>query len=877
MSLTTNIDTDLKPFQRGKPTRSLSSSVSTPSVTSAVRYDKDILFGNKQSTNSNDKSSQAKKRKALSELKPKSTKNKSSSSTNKRPKSVPPPNIIKSAVQPNYTNIQVGQIILATITQINEIDAYITAPGGLRGILVMRELSDIISSTVDQYIETSQPDGTNHTIKLPLMNTLVAVNQLIPCVVINKNPQSKRIEVSCRASLLNKYINYNDINAVSLQPSCIVYGEIQSLQDNGYIVTFGDNKKSKTTGFLPYKQSMNAPDSQPDNIKKYQLGTPVMCTVVSQSARNILQLSNTIESLTRTHLNTDLTVSINDINVGQLVKCTVQFVFDDANGCVVAFNDGLHGTITAVHMIRDRHHNNKSINVGDELVARVLFVDLTNKSIVLTAHHSIVKQYKCNELTGYHIGQIIDSECTITAVHSKRGLTLTLDDASTSVQLQCKPTQCSDDTIDSLSEKYRINQIIHKCRIVAINSFDSVIYVTLKQSVIDQTIMSINDILIASIIDCTIHSFESYGILVNITKSIRGLIPSLHNADIPLTEPQRKYKLNQPIKCRVLNVSVNEKKIILTAKSSLINDTKYHALTRYNMALIGHIHTGFITKIADFGMIVEYYDHVHALIPINDLIKHNIVSTAQQLNTQYYVGQVVKTRITSVDSTNNKLVVSLQLREITDDNLPHIGSTVTGTICQVDEDVIKIQLKKYKKLVVLLPVNQLCDIPSMVTPQLIQQYFTVGRKLKQLFVTNIDHKNNVYVSYKALYNADTLQSYQITSYDQLQLGSLIYGTIRNITAFGLFIDCCHSISVLCPTVHIADNTSRKIDINELYQLGQTVRCKILSVVNGNTGKQRVTVSTKPSDIDDISMSVNELKSIYNQVIDYHLIGMQYIV
>lgn len=44
---------------------------------------------------------------------------------------------------------------------------------------------------------------------------------------------------------------------------------------------------------------------------------------------------------------------------------------------------------------------------------------------------------------------------------------------------------------------------------------------------------------------------KAFGILVKVGEQIRGLVPSVHLADVMMKNPEKKYHLGDEVKCRV--------------------------------------------------------------------------------------------------------------------------------------------------------------------------------------------------------------------------------------------------------------------------------------------------------------------------------------
>lgn len=46
-------------------------------------------------------------------------------------------------------------------------------------------------------------------------------------------------------------------------------------------------------------------------------------------------------------------------------------------------------------------------------------------------------------------------------------------------------------------------------------------------------------------------TIKPYGMLVKVSEQIRGLVPPMHLADIPMKNPEKKYHIGNEVTCRV--------------------------------------------------------------------------------------------------------------------------------------------------------------------------------------------------------------------------------------------------------------------------------------------------------------------------------------
>jgi rRNA biogenesis protein RRP5 len=175
----------------------------------------------------------------------------------------------------------------------------------------------------------------------------------------------------------------------------------------------------------------------------------------------------------------------------------------------------------------------------------------------------------------------IVEEATVSQVLSDRGVYLKLPSIAGVTPLAfAHISQVSDARIDSLSSStgaYKVDST-HKARILGYNPVDNVYYVSLKQSVLEQTFLRLEDLTIGEIVKGTVErlilggSKGVTGILVKLSDSISGLVPEMHMSDVQLQHPERKYREGFPITVRVLSVDFEKRHVRLTLKKSLVTD-----------------------------------------------------------------------------------------------------------------------------------------------------------------------------------------------------------------------------------------------------------------------------------------------------------------
>lgn len=207
-------------------------------------------------------------------------------------------------------------------------------------------------------------------------------------------------------------------------------------------------------------------------------------------------------------------------------------------------------------------------------------------------------------------------------------------------------------SISGASGKFKIGSV-HRARVLTYNPVDALLVLTLQPSVLAEKFMRIADIEIGAMVECEVEKLVSAGIIVRVSKSITGLVPTVHMADAKLTRPEFKFKTGKKIQCRVLRTDLVKQKVFLTLKKSLINSEFpiFKDLTAIKEDDVSH---GIIAAIRANGCIVAYYNNVSAFAPGSEMTETHV----ENLNDVFTVGQTVKTTVLKVDPEEGRMLVS---------------------------------------------------------------------------------------------------------------------------------------------------------------------------------------------------------------------------
>lgn len=126
-----------------------------------------------------------------------------------------------------------------------------------------------------------------------------------------------------------------------------------------------------------------------------------------------------------------------------------------------------------------------------------------------------------------------------------------------------------DEKQDKLSHDHRLG-FRHPCQIVNFNLIDGVAIASLQPSILTQRYMRYADSVAGDVLEATVERHSKFGVVLLIQGNIRGLYPTPHLGD-SLSKNLWKYEVGKVVKCRVLHVNVEERRVLLTCKKSFLH------------------------------------------------------------------------------------------------------------------------------------------------------------------------------------------------------------------------------------------------------------------------------------------------------------------
>ncbi|WGH25514.1 MAG: S1 RNA-binding domain-containing protein [Candidatus Shikimatogenerans bostrichidophilus] len=293
--------------------------------------------------------------------------------------------------------------------------------------------------------------------------------------------------------------------------------------------------------------------------------------------------------------------------------------------------------------------------VGKKIYVKILKINLKTKNIIVS--HKVIIEKKIikkkeKKISKLKVGQIVEGKIkniiSYGAFIDLGGIDGLLHITDISWNKKVNPSEYL-----KLGEKY--NFII-----LSIDKENLRIQLGLKQLTTNPWDLFIKKIKKDSLIEGKVSAITDYGAFIEIEEGIEGLLHvSEMSWDNQLKSAKDFVKLNEKIKCKVISIDKDDKKIFLSRKK-LEKDPWSVVIEKYQ---IGSIHSGKIVKILknNYGLKIELKKNLYGILLNYDISWYYDV---ENLSLKYKIGEKIKFIILSIDTNMRKIYLGhKQLKE----------------------------------------------------------------------------------------------------------------------------------------------------------------------------------------------------------------------
>lgn len=716
-------------------------------------------------------------------------------------------------------NVKDSMLFLGCVKEVTDFEVTVSLPCGLQGFLSIKNICDAYTKLLTEHLESDQ-DDTEDFFSLP---HLFYPGMVIRCAVAKLDTTkggSMSIQLSINPKLVNKALGSG-----SLKTGMVLSGCVESVEDHGYIIDIG---VSGSKAFLP----KNSVKDQHNNAEELKVGQYVTSQVEKvKNEGRVVQLSANPKTIAQAFAGSDQSWTLTNILPGLLVNATIKKV--TKHGLFLKFLSDFSGQVDFLHMEESNYKE------GDEVRACVLYVEPSARLVGLSLRsYLVVPGTRVNTVypSAVQTGQVLKN-CKMTALHHSSGAILELPDQT---QAFVHKNHMKENNAPA-NENRTLAKPEHTCRILDFSLIDQIYFASLRESVIERPFFKYQDIKPGQVVEGTVSVLLDHGMVVHLSDHIKGLVPRTHLSDIVLKNPEKKYMEGMKVKCRVLSVDAENRKMSLTRKKAMI-ESSLPLFLNYVDARPGRVSHGYIVCVKSFGCIVRFYNNVKGLVPPNELSSEAIVSPEEV----FYIGQVVKAKVLQCDPEKEKLLLSFRAA-VEENNEEPLKSDFEFEVGK------KLEARVLKKLVNGLEVAILPDEVHAVLPTmhlsdhmsncpLLWESLREGDTISNLVCFN-KSRHNITLTKKPTIKWSLEEGILAKSFSEITVGMQLYGWIKSIMAYGVFVEFPYGLVGLAPKSAMTDKFIT--DTTTAFELGQSVMAK---VTNLDEEKQRFLVTLKMSEV-----------------------------
>ncbi|MCJ1313904.1 rRNA biogenesis protein rrp5 [Agyrium rufum] len=784
----------------------------------------------------------------------------------------------------SYKRLVPGSLVLGMVQRINKYDVELSLPNNLTGYIPITSLSDGISKHI-QYLLEESDEKPSKTIEdedddneINIHNYFSEQQYLRAYVVATTNEKGRRhIELSVNPRQANIGMRLEDIAVHGM-----IQAAVRSVEDHGIIMDLGLEDTS-VRGFMSSKDFDKDKTFRTTRIKE---GSVYLCIVTGKNSNgNIVKLSKDPEQIGKIKKG-NLLLDAPTID-SYLPGTAVEILISQSS------ENGLAGKVMGlIDVTADIIHSGSASNtipldklypVGSKTTGRIIctFPSSEKKKLgVSLLPHVLSYQERSLPNAQNPATRPLDLLPLSTVIEEVRvlrvepGVGIFVGFGIKGLWGFVHISQLSDTHVQTISPstgQYKLDTV-HRGRVIGYNSVDGVFLVSLQQSIIDMPFLRLGDINLGQEVNGTIKKLligvdGVSGLIVKLTDSISGLVPSLHFSDIHLQHPEQRFKEGQAIKARVLQVLPETGQLRLTMKKSLVNFTgpiwsSIHDLeTQFKENILPTEKIpGTLINIHPSGAVVQFYDRLRAFLPAAEMSETFIKSPKDFFSS----GQIVHVRIIAINAAAGRLLVSCRdsssLRS-SNENLPELiraGSVTDGIVREKTKDEMVIDMGG-RMPKALLPTFHLTDGSTQKCASASKK-IRISQTLKDLVVLKVDNaKNLISLTNKpSIVDAVKLGVFPCQLNDVV-IGTEVAGFVKNITSAGVFVEFGNGLTGLLPKNQL-DEASRLLPDFGFHRQ-QSLKSIVLSV---NLAQDRFTLTKIPKNLMKDNTSIGKVTFLAKQ-------------
>lgn len=275
--------------------------------------------------------------------------------------------------------------------------------------------------------------------------------------------------------------------------------------------------------------------------------------------------------------------------------------------------------------------------------------------------------------------------------------------------------------------------------------------------------------------------------------------------------------IGRTIQCIVLKIDEARRNIVVSRRALIEQERAEKKAQLLRELQVGQLRTGVVKNIAEFGAFVDL-GGIDGLLHITDMSWGRINHPSEVVQ----IDQEIEVMILHIDYEKEKIALGLKQKmpspwDNVGDKYP-VGSRIKGEVVNVMSYGAFVKLEE--GIEGLVHISEMSWTKRISHPSELVQ---IGDEIEVVVLGINKEKQEISLGMK-----QTQENPWDRVADRYPPGSIVTGTVRNLTNYGAFIEIEEGIDGL---LHVSDMSwTRKISHpNEMVEKGQKVQCKVLSV------------------------------------------------
>ncbi len=310
-----------------------------------------------------------------------------------------------------------------------------------------------------------------------------------------------------------------------------------------------------------------------------------------------------------------------------------------------------------------------------------------------------------------------------------------------------------------------------------------------------------------------------------VTKKIKGglLVDIGVNVFLPASQVDIRRPsdigdyINQSIECMILKIDESRRNIVVSRRKLIEITREQQKKKLLEEISVGQVREGVVKNIADFGAFVDL-GGIDGLLHITDMSWGRINHPSDMVR----IDDTIEVKVLHIDKEREKIALGLKQKfpspwEGVEEKYP-VGSRVLGEVVNVMSYGAFVKLEE--GIEGLVHISEMSWTKRINHPS---ELVNIGDKIEVVVLGINKDKQEISLGMKQT---------QPNPWDQVAqkypTGTMVEGTVRNLTNYGAFIEIEEGIDGL---LHISDMSwTRKIGHpNEILEKGHKVTCQVLNV------------------------------------------------